>query len=114
MTNRRSSSAYLSSRELWLILAVYAACAYGDVNPDSWFPVSVDTDAARREAADALAVCSACLVRAHCLELSLRHWTIGQHGIWGGTLPSERKALLDRRAAVRRRAGAAARVARRQ
>ncbi len=55
--------------------------------------------------ADALAVCATCLVQAHCLELSLSHWAIGQHGIWGGTLPGERKALRDRLATFPRQPG---------
>jgi hypothetical protein len=32
-------------------------------------------------------------VRGACLELALRHWTIGQHGVWGGLVPAERAAL---------------------
>jgi hypothetical protein len=31
-----------------------------------------------------LAVCIACPARAERLELSLQHWHVGQHGIWGG------------------------------
>jgi hypothetical protein len=34
-----------------------------------------------------------CLVRAQCLELSLRHWEVGQHGIWGGLVPADRARL---------------------
>jgi hypothetical protein len=37
-------------------------------------------------------VCTTCLVRAECLELSLRHWDIGQHGVWGGLVAAERAA----------------------
>lgn len=108
MTSKRPSSADLSSRELSLVVAVNAACAHGDADPDWWFPVSVSTDATRREAADALRVCKTCPVRARCLELSLRHWKIGQHGIWGGTLPAERKALRDQLATIHRAAMLAA------
>ena len=32
-------------------------------------------------------------MRAQCLELSLRHWDIGQHGIWGGLVPADRARL---------------------
>ena len=46
---------------------------------------------ARREAATAIATCMACPVRAQCLELSLRHWDIGQHGVWGGLIPADRR-----------------------
>ena len=48
-------------------------------------------------------VCTGCVVRMHCLELSLRYWTVGQHGIWGGTVPAERAAL--RRELIERPAG---------
>ena len=37
---------------------------------------------ARREAAGAIAVCAECPVRTECLGLSLRHWQVGQHGVW--------------------------------
>jgi hypothetical protein len=91
-------------RELSLVVQVYAACAASGIDPDAWFPVSRDPDSARREAADALAVCGACLVRARCLELSFRQRAVGQYGIWGGTLPGERKALHDRLAILPPRA----------
>jgi hypothetical protein len=51
---------------------------------------------ARHQASGALALCAACQVRAECLELSLRLWPgAGHHGIWGGTLESERRALRE-------------------
>jgi hypothetical protein len=31
-----------------------------------------------------------------CLELSLRHWNVGQHGVWGGLVATDR-AYLRRR-----------------
>jgi hypothetical protein len=67
--------------------------------PDEWFPVSIDAEAARREAAGAISICTACPVRAACLELALRHWTIGQHGVWGGLVPAERATLRRHRLA---------------
>jgi hypothetical protein len=70
-----------------------ARCAAGPLDPDEWFPVSLDPETARREAAGAIAVCMSCPVRGACLELSLRHWFIGQHGVWGGLVPAERAAL---------------------
>ena len=70
-----------------------ARCADGTLDPDEWFPVSTEAEAARREAADAIAICTACPVRGACLELSLRHWTIGQHGVWGGLVAADRAAL---------------------
>ena len=66
------------------------------VDPDQWFPVSTEAEAARREAAGAIAICAACPVRGACLELSLRHWTIGQHGVWGGLVAADRAALRRR------------------
>jgi len=67
--------------------------ASSSLDPDEWFPVSVEQDKARREAATAIAVCTICLVRAQCLELSLQHWDIGEHGVWGGLVAAERTAL---------------------
>ena len=73
------------------------APAHGRVlDPDQWYPVSARIDLARREAAAALAVCAACPVRKQCLELSLRQWYIGRHGIWGGLLAAEREELRAR------------------
>jgi hypothetical protein len=77
-------------------VASQARCADGGLDPDAWFPVSVSVEAARREAARAIAVCTACPVRCACLELSLRHWAIGQHGVWGGLVAPERVALRRR------------------
>jgi hypothetical protein len=76
-----------------------ARCADGTLHPDEWFPVSIDAEAARREAAGAISICTACPVRAACLELALRHWTIGQHGVWGGLVPAERATLRRHRLA---------------
>src|SRR6185437_7095826 len=53
----------------------------------------VEIGKARREAAAAIAVCITCPVRAQCLTMSLRHWDIGQHGVWGGMVAAERMAL---------------------
>jgi Transcription factor WhiB len=82
----------------WALVARHARCADGDLDPDQWFPVSTGADSARQEAAAAIAICTTCLVRSQCLALSLRHWDIGQHGVWGGLIAVERAAL-------RRRAG---------
>jgi hypothetical protein len=38
----------------------------------------------------------ACPVRAQCLELSLQHWDVGQHGVRGGLVPAERAELRRR------------------
>jgi Transcription factor WhiB len=75
----------------------YARCADSTLDPDQWFPVSAEADKARHEAAAAITVCTTCLVRTQCLELSLRHWDIGQHGVWGGLVPADRAALRRRK-----------------
>jgi WhiB family redox-sensing transcriptional regulator len=77
----------------WAGLISQARCASSVLDPDAWFPVSPQPETARREADAAIAVCMACPVRAQCLELSLRHWDVGQHGVWGGLLPAERAEL---------------------
>jgi hypothetical protein len=77
----------------WARVIRHARCAEGSLDPDQWFPVSAEAAKARQEAAAAIAVCATCLVRAPCLALSLRHWDIGQHGVWGGLVAAERAAL---------------------
>jgi hypothetical protein len=81
---------------LWARVIRHARCTGSSVDPDQWFPVSVEIGKARQEAAAAIAVCTVCPVRAECLVLSLRHWDIGQHGVWGGLVAAERAALLRR------------------
>ena len=71
----------------------YARCADSGLDPDEWFPASIEPATARHEAAAAIAVCTMCLVRPHCLELSLCHWEIGQHGIWRALVPADRARL---------------------
>jgi hypothetical protein len=90
-------------RQLYLLvpgafseLASRARCADASLDADQWFPVSVEADRARREAAAAIAICSTCMVRTQCLALSLRDWDIGQHGVWGGLVAAERAALRRR------------------
>jgi WhiB family transcriptional regulator, redox-sensing transcriptional regulator len=82
-----------TDQALWARVIRHARCADGTHDPEQWFPVSVQIEKARQEAAAAIAVCSSCPVRAQCLALSLRHWDIGQHGIWGGLVAAERAAL---------------------
>jgi hypothetical protein len=86
-----------SDQALWARVVRYARCADSTLDPDQWFPVSAEADKARHEAAAAITVCTTCLVRTQCLELSLRHWDIGQHGVWGGLVPADRAALRRRR-----------------
>ena len=44
----------------WARVIRHARCADSSLDPDHWFPVSVETDKAGREAATAIAVCTAC------------------------------------------------------
>jgi hypothetical protein len=83
----------LTDYALWAQVARYARCADSGLGPDEWFPVSIDAARARHEAAAAIAVCTGCSVRAQCLELSLRHWDVGQHGVWGGLVAADRARL---------------------
>ena len=89
-------------------VAGQARCAGSGLDPDQWYPVSIEPARARQEAAAAIAVCAGCPVRAWCLELSLRHWDVGQHGVWGGLVATDRADLRRRRPAGHRgRRGAA-------
>ena len=81
----------VTDHALWARVARYARCADSGLGPDEWFPVSVEPVRARQEAAAAIAVCTGCPVRAQCLELSLRHWDVGQHGVWGGLIAADRR-----------------------
>jgi Transcription factor WhiB len=93
MKGNGSLASGLGRRELWQLVISRAMCARGGMDPDQWYPVGSPTAVEGREAAEAIALCTACVVRMHCLELSLRYWTVGQHGVWGGTVPAERAAL---------------------
>ena len=86
---------------LWARVTRHAKCADSGLDPDLWFPVSVDPAGARLEAAAAIVVCTGCLVRGECLVLSLRHWDIGQHGVWGGLVANDRMRLRRRLTAAR-------------
>jgi Transcription factor WhiB len=96
-----------TDRALWARVIRHARCTASSLDPDEWFPISADIGKARQEAAAAITVCTTCLVRAECLEVSLRHWEIGQHGVWGGLVAAERAALPRRRHATVLRASPA-------
>jgi WhiB family redox-sensing transcriptional regulator len=100
----------MTDRGLWLLVTERAACSTSGLSPDQWYPISAPAAAARREAAAAIAVCAACPVRQECLELALRNWAVGQHGVWGGTVPAERQELRAARVAQLARAMARNRV----
>jgi hypothetical protein len=96
--NLGSKPGGLTDRELTTrVVSPLAKCTSAAVDPDEWFPVAAAPEAARMEAARALALCAVCPVRAECLELSMRRWnTIGRHGILGGFVEAERGALRAR------------------
>jgi hypothetical protein len=89
--------ALLTDRALRAEVTRAARCAGSALDPDEWFPASTDAEAARREAAGPIAICETCPVRDACLELSMRHWRVGQHGVWGGLVPAERAAVRHQR-----------------
>ena len=72
----------------------HAACRNPLYDPEWWWPVSnVDPDTPR-----AVIVCRDCKVKDLCLDFAIQHDE--RHGVWGGTLPEDRRRI----AAVRRRA----------
>jgi WhiB family transcriptional regulator, redox-sensing transcriptional regulator len=87
---------WLTDGAVWARVAGQARCAGSGLDPDQWYPVSTEPARARHEAAAAIAVCAGCPVRAWCLELSLRHWDVGQHGVWGGLVAADRADLRRR------------------
>jgi hypothetical protein len=89
-------SGVFSDQASWARVIRHARCADANLDPDQWFPLSADAGKARQEAAAAIAICTACPVRTQCLALSLRHWDIGQHGVWGGLVTAERAAMRRR------------------
>jgi hypothetical protein len=93
---------WLADGAVWARVAGQARCAGSGLDPDQWYPVSTEPARARHEAAAAIAVCASCPVRAWCLELSLRHWDVGQHGVWGGLVAADRADLRRRRPAGHR------------
>jgi hypothetical protein len=93
----------LTDDVLWGRVARQARCADSGLDPDQWYPISTEPARARHEAAAAIAVCTSCPVRDQCLELALRHLDVGQHGVWGGLVATDRAYLLGRRAGHRGR-----------
>lgn len=92
---RADRPADLTDRQLLVrVTSRLARCADGSTDADDWFPVATRWSRARTEAARALALCTKCPVRAHCLELSMREWDgAGRYGVWGGLLEAERAAI---------------------
>lgn len=70
----------------------HARCRRYD--PALWFPGDgVNAEPARR-------VCRRCPVIRECLDEAMRHDE--RHGVWGGTSPTQRTMLRNRRAAAER------------
>jgi len=68
-----------------------AKCADTDFDPDVWFPESLrDSDAKDSQILVAQSHCFSCVHQVDCLQFALDNG-IGD-GIWGGTLPEERRA----------------------
>lgn len=65
-----------------------AACAAPNVSADIFFP---DEERGPGALAAARAVCRSCPVQAECLQYALD--TGQQHGVWGGTGPTQRRAM---------------------
>ncbi len=61
------------------------------VDPEVFYPVSDDEDAA----AEAKAICALCPVREPCLEYALS--AREKDGVWGGLTERERRRVLRRR-----------------
>jgi hypothetical protein len=101
-----------------LLFSARANCADSGLDTAAWFPASGNADAARVQAAPAIALCNTCPLRGECLEFSMRYWYRGgEEGVWAGLVGSERltlrlrwlsgespgELLADRTAAVRAR-----------
>jgi WhiB family redox-sensing transcriptional regulator len=98
----------LHTEVLRVLTSTAAACRYGDT--DDWFPAEPELGQARVVYEElARRRCAGCPVRRECLELALRYEArpmIQPYGIWGGTAPWQREAILrSRRRLARRVAG---------
>ncbi|GIG58212.1 WhiB family transcriptional regulator [Longispora fulva] len=58
------------------------------VDPEMFFPAPTERD----QADAAMALCGSCVVSGACLAWALESGDI--NGVWGGTLPRERRAML--------------------
>lgn len=68
-------------------------------DPELFFPVAEEGTAAfARQAARAVEVCAGCPFRLECREFAVA--TGQEFGVWGGTLPSQRRTERARRVAL--------------
>jgi WhiB family redox-sensing transcriptional regulator len=63
------------------------SCRRGDLDPDTWFPVSKDPAASE----EPKRVCAQCPVRSRCISESLK--IPDEKGIWGGLDELDRRRL---------------------
>jgi WhiB family transcriptional regulator, redox-sensing transcriptional regulator len=83
---------------------VGAAGLCADAGDDRCYPDHISAHARRRLTEYARQRCSGCPVAEECLELALRietQKTRSSWGIWGGTTPGERRAMLRDRTQAR-------------
>ncbi|MBO0818319.1 MAG: WhiB family transcriptional regulator [Actinobacteria bacterium] len=76
-----------------------AACASAD--PELFFPISY-SGPARRQVAQAKAICARCPIQQECLSYALEAGPI--QGVWGGLTEEERLRLARRKRRARARA----------
>jgi WhiB family transcriptional regulator, redox-sensing transcriptional regulator len=74
----------------WDVSAWRNRSACRDSDPDVFFPIG-STGPALEQIETAQRICTACTVRAECLEFALA--TNQEAGIWGGTTEEERRKL---------------------
>jgi hypothetical protein len=106
----RSGAALLPARQPGAAVRVMKTAVLGartgaaglcsDTADDRCYPDHISGHARRQLALFARERCHGCTVAEECLELALRieAQTGASHGIWGGTAPGERRALLRERA----------------
>ena len=68
-----------------------AACT--DLDPELFFPISLQGPG-QSQVERAKAVCRTCPVREACLDYAIN--SRQTHGVWGGTDPEQRRALIPR------------------
>lgn len=66
--------------------------ARAELTNDIFFPVSYDKTK-RAELRLALKVCNLCEVRAECLEYAMQQHDTRDHGVYGGTVPQQRREI---------------------
>ena len=78
---------------LFTVLRWRSEAACGQLPKDLFFPPG-NSDVTRADEERAKEVCAVCPVRSQCLEFALENDE--RFGVWGGTTPNERRALVAR------------------